>query len=226
MDHSAFALSAEDLRKTYTLPHKKVAVLQGARLAVGPGEKVAIVGKSGSGKSTLLNLLGGLDRPDGGRVFHHGVDLYALSPRARSAHRAAHVGFVFQSYHLLPEMDIVENVMLPSLALRGRKGNARKRAEELLGAVGLSDRLTHTPLELSGGEQQRVALARAMMNSPALLLADEPTGNLDEATGGTVLQLLFTMSKGHSLVIVTHSKDIAARCDRTIVLEEGMLKST
>jgi len=207
----------------YRLPHKSVEVLQGAQLAVRRGEKVAIIGKSGSGKSTLLNLLGGLDRPDGGRVFHHGVDLYGLSPRARSAHRAANVGFVFQSYHLLPEMDIVENVMLPSMALRVSKGNPQKRAEELLGAVGLADRLTHMPLELSGGEQQRVALARAMMNSPELLLADEPTGNLDEATGGTVLQLLFEMSTGHALVIVTHSKEIAARCDRIIMLEEGKL---
>jgi len=198
-------------------------VLKGAQFSVGAGEKVAIVGKSGSGKSTLLHLLGGLDRPDEGRVLHGGVDLYAMSSSRNAAYRAAHIGFVFQSYHLLPEMDIVENVMLPTLALRRDAGVARERALALLEAVGLADRLTHTPMELSGGEQQRVALARALINEPSLLLADEPTGNLDAATGGQVLDLLFGMVKGQSLVMVTHSMAIAERCDRILTLSEGKL---
>ena len=219
------ALFADNITKTYVLPHKKVDVLKGASFSVEKGEKVAIVGKSGSGKSTLLHLLGGLDSPDAGTVFHGDVDLYKLSPRLRSEHRAKNLGFVFQAYHLLPEMDIVENVMLPAMAL-GTVKHPRKRAEELLDAVGLKDRLTHTPMELSGGEQQRVALARAMMNNPKLLLADEPTGNLDSATGATVLDLLFQMSEGHALIMVTHSKDIAARCDRVVVLENGQLKNS
>jgi len=216
-------LLSDNVSKTYVLPHKKVEVLRGARFAVGAGEKVAIVGKSGSGKSTLLHLLGGLDRPDEGRVLHSGVDLYAMSPSRNAAYRAANIGFVFQSYHLLPEMDIVENVMLPTLALRKDAGVARERAKALLEAVGLADRLTHTPMELSGGEQQRVALARALINEPSLLLADEPTGNLDAATGGQVLDLLFGMVKGQSLVMVTHSMAIAERCDRILTLNEGRL---
>lgn len=219
------ALSAVNLHKTYTLPHKRVAVLQGAHLNVAPGERVAIIGRSGAGKSTLLHVLGGLDHPDeaGGSVAHDGTDLYALSSRRRSAYRAANIGFVFQSYHLLPEMDVVENVMLPSFALGRPSGAARRRARELLENVGLADRLTHTPMELSGGEQQRVALARALMNDPRLILADEPTGNLDATTGGQVLELLFRFASGHALVLVTHSAGIAARCDRTLLLQDGLL---
>ncbi len=216
-------LLAEAVHKGYTLPHHRVEVLQGASLQVAAGERLAIVGRSGAGKSTLLHLLGGLDRPDAGRVVVRDVDLYALSPSRRSAFRARQIGFVFQSYHLLPEMDIVENVLLPALALGQSIGCARKRARALLDHVGLGERLGHTPVELSGGEQQRVAMARALMNEPPLVLADEPTGNLDAATGAQVIDTLFGLAGGHSLVLVTHSPVLAARCDRTVRLEDGQL---
>jgi predicted ABC-type transport system involved in lysophospholipase L1 biosynthesis ATPase subunit len=218
-------LSAVNLHKRYVLPHKTVHVLQGASFAVGAGERVAIIGRSGTGKSTLLHLLGGLDRPDQGEILMDGRSLYALRARARSLLRARQVGFVFQSYHLLPEMDVVENVLLPALALGTPHPRARSRARELVALVGLADRMTHTPLELSGGEQQRVALARALMNEPRLLLADEPTGNLDHDTGAQILELLFGLSRDHrhALVIVTHDPQVAARCDRVLRLEGGQL---
>ena len=218
-------LSARSIRKTYRLEKKLVKVLDGASFEVAPGEHVAIIGASGAGKSTLLNLLGGLDRPDSreSRVEILGEDIYALPPGRRAAFRAAHIGFVFQSYHLLPEMDCVENVMLPAYAL-GRHGAAeRRRACELLEAVGLGHRLEHKPLELSGGEQQRVAIARALMNEPELLLADEPTGNLDAAIGGQVLDLLFSLGETRSIVMVTHSPDTAARCGRVLTLANGLM---
>ena len=218
-------LTATDLHKSYVLPHKTVTVLQGASFTVGVGERVAIVGRSGTGKSTLLHLLGGLDRPDAGDVCIGGKPIYALTPRERSHLRARQIGFVFQSYHLLPEMDVVENVMLPAMAIGENHARARARVLELLAQVGLSDRATHTPLELSGGEQQRVALARALMNAPSLLLADEPTGNLDRDTGAQILELLFGLAQQHrhALVVVTHAPEVAARCDRVLRLENGLL---
>ena len=221
-------LEAIDLHKAYRLPHKTVQVLQGASLTVAPSERVAIMGRSGSGKSTLLHVLGGLDRPDAGEVRIGGCALGELSARERSRMRARQIGFVFQSYHLLPEMDVLENVMLPALAVGGMsRANLRRRALELLARVGLSDRASHTPLELSGGEQQRVALARALMNAPGLLLADEPTGNLDRDTGMQILELLFGLveRREHALVIVTHAPEVAARCDRVLRLEAGLLVS-
>ncbi|MEI8241719.1 MAG: ABC transporter ATP-binding protein [bacterium] len=218
-------LTATDLHKSYILPHKTVSVLKGASFTVGAGERVAIVGRSGTGKSTLLHLLGGLDRPQAGEVRIGGASLYALTPRERSVLRARQIGFVFQSYHLLPEMDVVENVMLPAMAIGENHARARARVLELLGHVGLSDRATHTPLELSGGEQQRVALARALMNAPRILLADEPTGNLDRDTGAQILELLFGLAQQHrhALVVVTHAPEVAARCDRVLRLENGLL---
>jgi predicted ABC-type transport system involved in lysophospholipase L1 biosynthesis ATPase subunit len=219
-------LAAENLHKTYRLPHKTVPVLRGASLAVGAAERVAVMGRSGSGKSTLLHVLGGLDRPDNGTVTVDGLPVYGLAPAACSRLRAARIGFVFQSYHLLPEMDLAENVMLPAMAAGGLgRRRARERARELLEQVGLADRATHTPLELSGGEQQRAALARALMNAPALLLADEPTGNLDRDTGAQILDLLFGLSREHThaLVVVTHAPEVAARCDRVLRLEDGVL---
>jgi predicted ABC-type transport system involved in lysophospholipase L1 biosynthesis ATPase subunit len=219
-------LAAQNLHKTYHLPHKTVTVLRGASLAVGATERVAVMGRSGSGKSTLLHVLGGLDRPDAGTVEIAGRSVYDLAPAACSRLRAGRIGFVFQSYHLLPEMDLVENVMLPALAAGGLgRRRARARAHELLEQVGLADRATHTPMELSGGEQQRAALARALMNAPALLLADEPTGNLDRETGAQILDLLFGLSPehAHALVVVTHAPEVAARCDRVLRLEEGLL---
>ena len=173
-------LKATNLFKTYHLPHKIVEVLKGASISVSAGERVAIVGRSGAGKSTLLHVLGGLDKPDSGSVEVDGQELYFGSQFQCAAIRAAKIGFVFQAYHLLPEMDVTENVMLPALtgvtSLTRRQ--MRERALSLLSQVGLSDRVTHKPLELSGGEQQRVAIARALMNEPNVILADEPTGNV------------------------------------------------
>jgi len=220
-------LEATDLHKAYTLPHKRVEVLKGASLSVAKGERVAIVGRSGAGKSTLLHVLGGLDRPDAGEVVVGGQPLYAVSQRQRTAVRAASIGFVFQSYHLLPEMDVTENVMLPMMtgAHAITRKQMRERALALLDQVGLADRATHTPLELSGGEQQRVALARALINEPALILADEPTGNLDRMTGSQIMELLFGLSCAGelALVMVTHSPETAALCDRVLELQGGLL---
>jgi lipoprotein-releasing system ATP-binding protein len=223
-------LKAENLYKTYTLPHKKVEVLKGATLEVSAGERVAIVGRSGAGKSTLLHVLGGLDKPDAGKVTVIGRSLYELSARQRTALRAEKIGFVFQSYHLLPEMDVTENVMLPAMTgvRKITKAQMRKRAQELLEQVGLKERMNHTPLELSGGEQQRVALARALMNEPMLILADEPTGNLDRLTGAQIMDMLLGLSKSGemSVIMVTHSADTAATCDRVFELKDGVLIKT
>jgi len=220
-------LSTTPLFKTYTLPHKKVDVLKGASFQMEAGARVAIVGRSGAGKSTLLHVLGGLDQPDAGEVCIAGQPLYALSSRKRTALRAEKIGFVFQSYHLLPEMDITENVMLPALTgVRAiTRAQMRKRAWDLLEQVGLADRVTHTPLELSGGEQQRVALARALINEPDLILADEPTGNLDRMTGSQILEVLFSLSASRnlSIVMVTHSAETAARCNQVLTLQDGQL---
>ena len=220
-------LKATNLFKTYHLPHKIVEVLKGASISVSAGERVAIVGRSGAGKSTLLHVLGGLDKPDSGSVEVDGQELYFGSQFQCAAIRAAKIGFVFQAYHLLPEMDVTENVMLPALtgvtSLTRRQ--MRERALSLLSQVGLSDRVTHKPLELSGGEQQRVAIARALMNEPNVILADEPTGNLDRATGGQVMDLLFSLSGSGKLavVMVTHSPETANLCDRCLELRDGLL---
>ncbi|MGI6497025.1 MAG: ABC transporter ATP-binding protein [Kiritimatiellia bacterium] len=218
-------LQAQGLVKDYRLPHGVVHVLRGADLSVSGGESVAIMGQSGSGKSTLLHVLGGLDRPEAGTLFVDGRDFFAMSAGARTRLRALAIGFVFQSFHLLPEMDVAENVLLPSMAVGEPRRIARKRALELLDAVGLADRAAHTPLELSGGEQQRVAIARALINQPRIILADEPTGNLDGDTGTQVLDLLFSLvgSPNRALVVVTHAPQVAARCGRTLELRDGVL---
>ncbi|MDR2850007.1 MAG: ABC transporter ATP-binding protein [Verrucomicrobiota bacterium] len=220
-------LNATGLCKTYILPRKRVEVLKGASVHVARGERVAVVGRSGSGKSTLLHVLGGLDRPEAGEVWIDGQPLYAVSQRARTALRAAKIGFVFQSYHLLSEMDVTENVMLPAMtgAVRLTRAQMRRRALDLLEQVGLADRATHMPLVLSGGEQQRVALARALVTDPALILADEPTGNLDRLTGAQIMELLFGLSctRELALVMVTHSPETAALCDRILELRDGQL---
>ncbi len=220
-------IEAENLHKRYMLKRSEVHVLRGAELRVGAGETVAIVGRSGAGKSTLLHILGGIDRPDpgSGTVRIGGEDIYALSGAKRTRMRAERIGFVFQTYHLLNEMDVLENVMLPARAAGHPRQPTRKRALELLEAVGVADRMRHTPLELSGGEQQRVAIARALINDPAVVLADEPTGNLDVETGESVLRLLFTLTRdrGHALVMVTHNDEIARTCDRARRLTDGLL---
>lgn len=219
-------LSAINLHKAYTLHNKQIQVLRGANFTTTPGESIAIIGRSGSGKSTLMHVLGGLDKPAQGQILFNGQDLYRLSARRRTRLCASHIGFVFQAYHLLPEMDITENVMLPAMALGKLSRQAmRLRAESLLERVGLKDRLNHKPQELSGGEQQRAAIARALMNNPPLILADEPTGNLDATTGDSVLDLLFELTREHNtvLVMVTHNPETAARCSRTLLLQDGLL---
>lgn len=198
-----------------------LVILKDISLKVMPGEAVAIVGASGSGKSTLLGLLAGLDTPSAGAVRLDGTDLFSLDEDGRAALRSKLLGFVFQSFHLLPALNALENVMLP-LELAGETG-AQAHAREMLGRVGLSERLHHYPKTLSGGEQQRVALARAFVTRPKLLLADEPTGNLDAATGAGVIDLMFRLNAegGTTLLLVTHDEAIAGRCARKIRLVAG-----
>ena len=207
-------LGTIDLKKNFKIPGQKpIEVLKGVNFSVRPGEKVAIVGRSGAGKSTLLNILGGLLKPTSGTVT-----------------RPKNFGFVFQSYHLMPELTVLENVLLPTMARRSAalatKAASEMRARELLAKVGLADRLDHLPAELSGGERQRVALARALVTDPELVLADEPTGNLDAMTGADILRILADLSCGGktALVMVTHSPEAAAICDRTLTLENGVLR--
>jgi putative ABC transport system ATP-binding protein len=211
------------LRKEVTSPEGKLTILDDVDLAVAEGETVAIVGASGAGKSTLLALLAGLDEPTQGAVWLEGIELSALDEDGRAAERAKHVGFVFQSFHLIPSLTALENVMLP-LELAGR-ADARAAAREVLTQVGLEGRLGHYPRQLSGGEQQRVAIARAFVTRPAVLFADEPTGNLDTTTGARVIQLLFELNQatGTTLVLVTHDSEIAERCDRVIRMDAGRL---
>ena len=198
-------------------------ILRDIDLQFAAGETVAIVGASGSGKSTLLSILAGLDTPSRGTVRLQGQDLFALSEDGRAALRAQKMGFVFQSFQLLGNLTALENVMLP-LELAGHR-DARRRAADMLGRVGLAQRLSHYPKVLSGGEQQRVALARAFVVQPAVLLADEPTGSLDFATGETIMELMFALNReqGTTLVLVTHDRAIAERCDRRITIEAGRL---
>jgi putative ABC transport system ATP-binding protein len=216
-------LEARSLRKQVTSPEGMLTILDDVSLQVGAGETVAVVGASGAGKSTLLALLAGLDEPTAGAVWLSGTELSALDEDGRAEARARHVGFVFQSFHLVPSLTALENVMLP-LELAGRP-DARAAAREALAQVGLAGRLGHYPRQLSGGEQQRVAIARAFVTKPAVLFADEPTGNLDTATGARVMQLLFEMNKatGTTLVLVTHDRAIAERCDRVIEMDAGRL---
>ncbi len=200
-----------------------LTILDDVSLAVAAGETVAVVGASGAGKSTLLALLAGLDEPSAGSIWLQGIELSALDEDGRAAARARHVGFVFQSFHLIPSLTALENVMLP-LELAGR-ADARATARAVLQQVGLGPRLGHYPKQLSGGEQQRVAIARAFVTRPAVLFADEPTGNLDSATGARVIDLLFDLNaaNGTTLVLVTHDREIARRCSRVIELDAGKL---
>jgi putative ABC transport system ATP-binding protein len=216
-------IAVRHVTKRVTDSSGTLTILDDIDFSLQPRESAAIVGASGSGKSTLLSLMAGLDTPSQGTVVLAGQDLFALDEDARAAVRAQRVGFVFQSFQLLPNLTALENVMLP-LELLGRAG-ARAAATEMLGRVGLSERLKHYPRVLSGGEQQRVALARAFVVEPAVLLADEPTGSLDFATGERVMGLMFDMNReaGTTLVLVTHDRAIAARCDRQLHIEAGRL---
>lgn len=251
----ALILEASSLKKTYRLGRVDVPVLKGASLAVRERECIAILGASGSGKSTLLHLIGDLDRPDrsGGDVKFRGQNVHRLSRRARNDYRNRSVGFVFQFYHLLPELTVLENTMLPALVSKRRavwaqlllaagilpgiiaerlvyakvSKEPRERAAALLESFGLGHRLKHRPRELSGGERQRVAIARALINDPEVLLADEPTGNLDEKTGREILALLDKQHEdGLTIVMVTHDRAVAERADRIVELRDGMVVNT
>ena len=213
------------LSKAYQEGERRRVVLEDASADFARGEFIALLGRSGSGKSTLLNLVSGIDRPDAGRIWMSGQDLTAMSERKRTLFRRHHIGFVFQFFNLIPTLSVLENVTLP-LELGGASSKiARQAAEPLLDAVGLLDRGATYPDKLSGGEQQRVAIARALIHDPLLVLADEPTGNLDEGTGGSVLALLdqLTRQAGKNLLMVTHSPESAARADRVFHLLNGKL---
>ncbi|MFZ9060951.1 MAG: ABC transporter ATP-binding protein [Steroidobacteraceae bacterium] len=216
-------LEARKLRKEVSSPEGLLTILDEVSLAIHAGETVAIVGASGAGKSTLLALLAGLDEPSSGEVWVDGENITALDEDGRAAVRARRVGFVFQSFHLVPSLTALENVMLP-LELAGRR-DAREAASQALEEVGLGARVGHYPRQLSGGEQQRVAIARAFVTRPAVLFADEPTGNLDTATGARIAALLFQLNAaaGTTLVLVTHDRGLAARCGRIIEIDGGRL---
>lgn len=220
-----YAITATNIAKTVTSGQTTLSILADLELAVPAGERLAIVGMSGSGKSTLLAILAGLDQPTAGHIELLGRDLTGLDEDDRAAWRAGRIGFVFQSFQLMDGLSAEANVLL-ALELAGvARGPARERARELLAAVGLGDRSQHTPRQLSGGEQQRVALARAFASQPALLFADEPTGNLDRETGQRVIDLLFDLNQrtGTTLILVTHDESLAARCDRCLRLVDGRL---
>jgi ABC-type lipoprotein export system ATPase subunit len=216
-------LRVENIKKSYHIGKKNLDILNGISFDVEKGTSLAITGASGVGKSTLLNILGLLDQPDDGVVMFDDVNATTLPNRFQTKFRASKIGFVFQSYQLFHEMNVLENVMLPTFAMPGSKNGrgARERAKELLQSVGMDHRLDHMPVELSGGEQQRVALARALMNNPDIILADEPTGNLDDETGGYILNMLFDLVRdmGITLICVTHNKVLAAMCDKQIHLK-------
>jgi putative ABC transport system ATP-binding protein len=214
-------LEAKNVSKTVSSPEGPLTILADVSLSVRNSESLAIVGASGAGKSTLLALLAGLDSPSTGRVSIAGVDLTELDEDGRAAIRGRHVGFVFQSFHLIPSLTAIENVMLP-LEL-GNRSDARQAAAQALAQVGLTPRAAHYPKQLSGGEQQRVAIARAFVTHPAVLFADEPTGNLDTATGQRITDLLFELnrSSGSTLILVTHDRSLARRCGRVLELDAG-----
>jgi ABC-type lipoprotein export system ATPase subunit len=216
-------LSARGLSKSYVMGRRTLEVLRAVDLDVARGEFLALRGASGAGKSTLLHLIGGLDSPNAGEIFFDGQNLAAFSESELTHFRNRRVGFVFQAYHLLPELTALENVCLPARVARISAATAEKRGRELLSRAGLGERTDHKPFELSGGEQQRVAIARALVNEPELLLADEPTGNLDSRTGGEIIELLKNLhvEKHMTLVIATHDAKVAAHAQRAIELADG-----
>jgi lipoprotein-releasing system ATP-binding protein len=221
-------LDAVKLTKVYETPAGDIVIFRGLNLSVEPGQLIAIVGPSGAGKSTLLHLLGGLDPPTAGKVLFRQENIFQLDPIRLARYRNRHVGFVFQFHHLLPEFTALENVTMPLLVRGDHRAEAAARATRLLEDVGLGRRLQHQVGELSGGEQQRVAIARALVGDPELLLADEPTGNLDPATGQEVFDIIRSLhsERGLTSVIVTHNERIAAKCDGVWEIDHGELRST
>ena len=219
------AIRAVDLSRTFEIGETTVEALRCINLEVGKGQFVALVGPSGSGKSTLLNLVGGLDRPSDGELWVDGEELSASKEKALTEHRRRRVGFVFQSFNLLPRLTAVENVALPLIFVGVAECDRIERARQLLAQVGLSDRMDHQPTQLSGGEQQRVAIARALVNHPTIILADEPTGNIDTATGAEIMALLRRLNReqGVTLLLVTHDPEAASYADRTIQLRDGQI---
>ena len=218
-------LLARQVHKSFTLGRRSLEVLRGVNLTLAEGDFLALRGASGAGKSTLLHLLGGLDTPDAGEIRFAGKNLVSLSRRELARFRNRRVGFVFQAYHLLPELDAMENVCLPARMARVPAREAERRGRELLARVGLKDRMGHRPYELSGGEQQRVAIARALINNPDIVLADEPTGNLDSHTGEQIIELLFELHNEMrtTLIIATHDAKVAARALRVVELVDGQI---
>lgn len=213
-------IEAHDIHKSFD----SLKVLKGVDFQASKGEVVAITGASGAGKTTLLEILGTLSTPDSGRLFIDGTDVLKLSGKELSAFRGQRIGFVFQFHHLLPEFSSQENVMIPALIAGCSTREAREKATQLLNRVGLADRMSHKPAELSGGEQQRVAVARALVNKPVVLFADEPTGNLDSATKEEIHKLFFELREdlGQTIIIVTHDQSLASLCDRALVMKDGL----
>ncbi|MBL8732332.1 MAG: ABC transporter ATP-binding protein [Planctomycetes bacterium] len=226
-------LAAAGITKNFRIGRQEIAVLRGVDLSIAAGEKVALLGQSGAGKSTLLHVLGLLDKPSGGAVRYDGRDVHTLSVQKRALLRHQHIGFVFQFYHLIPELTALQNVLLARmmghsvLGYWGQRRTARIEAEALLEQVGLKDRLRHRPAELSGGERQRVAIARALIAKPRVVLADEPTGNLDSTTARGVVDLMFSIQqeRGLAFLLVTHDENLARRCDRVVRMRDGVVVS-
>lgn len=225
-------LSCNRIRRSFSIGDRQLEILHGVDLALQKGERLSLMGSSGAGKTTLLNILGLLDAPTEGEVHINGVEGWSLPPLERAQLRNQKIGFVFQFYHLLPELSALENVMLPAMiadsprVFRRKRGEYQARAHDMLVSFGLEDRLRHRPGQLSGGEQQRVAIARALLLDPPLLIADEPTGNLDRGTGEKVLELLFEEQERRqaALLLVTHDERVAERCERTVYMEDGLIQ--
>lgn len=219
-------LKLENLNKEYRAKSENLCILDNLNMEVKSGEMLSIIGKSGSGKSTLLNMIGILDKPDSGSVYYMGDDVSKFTEKERNYFRNSSLGFIFQFHYLLPEFTALENVMIPAMLKNKNIKEIEKRAKELLEEVELKDRMTHKPMDMSGGEKQRVAIARSMINSPKLILADEPTGNLDEETSTHINELLKKINRemGQTIIVVTHSSELASITDRKLLLKKGKLE--
>lgn len=219
---NAALIRAENIHRGYSVAKKRVEVLHGIDLEIQKGEKIFLCGPSGAGKTTLMYILAGLERPEQGKVWVEGVDLYAMNRRQQAKIRNQRMSYVFQNYYLMPELTALENVMIPAM-IGGR--DLTKKAKESLARVGLDHRIDHLPAELSGGEQQRVAIARALVNSPEIIFADEPTGNLDSRNGGQVMEMLLSLAseENTTLVVVTHDQSLASHGNRTLIIKDGVI---